>query len=73
MQKVGLDYVLLAITKATLIGVAKESSIMDDITSQPDVTIDPYATLGILETASPAEVKAAYRSLALKNHPGKLK
>lgn len=45
---------------------------MDDIASQPDVTIDPYDVLGIPETASPAEVKAAYRSLALRNHPGKL-
>jgi len=33
--------------------------------------IDPYATLGLDKSATPDEVKSAYRKAALKHHPGK--
>lgn len=31
--------------------------------------MNPYQTLGVLETATPAEVKSAYRRLARRYHP----
>lgn len=45
---------------------------MVDISAAPETEIDPYVILGVASTASSADVKAAYRSLALKNHPGEL-
>jgi len=34
---------------------------------------DPYATLGVARNANKAEIKRAYRKLALRNHPDKAK
>lgn len=44
---------------------------MNDIDTLPQGEIDPYVTLEISEQASAAEVKTAYRKLALRHHPGK--
>ena len=42
----------------------------DSFQDTPSIDIDPYAVLEISETASAAEVKSAYKKLALKYHPG---
>ena len=44
---------------------------MDDISENPPKNIDPYKTLNLDSSASAAEVRSAYKKLALKHHPGK--
>ena len=43
---------------------------MDHLSDTPPNEIDPYGTLDIPVTASSAEVKTAYKKLALRHHPG---
>ncbi|KAL8694382.1 MAG: hypothetical protein Q9218_000948 [Villophora microphyllina] len=45
---------------------------MDDVSETPPTNIDPYSTLGLDPTASDAQVKTAYKKLALKHHPDKV-
>ncbi|KAL8659903.1 MAG: hypothetical protein Q9226_000197 [Calogaya cf. arnoldii] len=44
---------------------------MDDISETPPKDINPYATLNLTPSASAAEIKTAYKKLALKHHPDK--
>lgn len=44
---------------------------MTDYTDLIDPTIDFYAVLGLSETASAAEIKQAFRRLAVQHHPDK--
>ena len=43
---------------------------MDRPSEEPPQSINPYKALGLSKAASPAEVKTAYKKLALKHHPG---
>ena len=43
---------------------------MDDLANEPPTGINPYEVLQLETTASPQEVKSAYKKLALQNHPG---
>lgn len=45
------------------------SDIEDNMESEPPV-VDPYEVLGLERTATPDQVKQAYRKAALKHHPG---
>ena len=46
---------------------------MSDIEEPEIVELDPYATLGVPSTATPAEIRSAYRKKALTTHPDKAK
>lgn len=42
----------------------------EDITDAEPPAIDPYEVLNLDRTATPDQIKSAYRKAALKNHPG---
>ncbi|KAK4111322.1 DnaJ-domain-containing protein [Canariomyces notabilis] len=44
----------------------------DDLTEGEPPSIDPYEILNIERTASPEQIKSAYRKAALKTHPDKV-
>ncbi|KAI6379421.1 hypothetical protein MCOR25_002005 [Pyricularia grisea] len=44
----------------------------EEPTGEEPPTIDPYEVLSLDKTATPEQVKAAYRKAALKNHPDKV-
>ena len=46
------------------------SSASDDLLEGEPPVIDPYEVLAIERTATPDQIKAAYRKAALRNHPG---
>lgn len=52
-------------------GSSSSSSSRSSASSVPAVPQNAYAVLGLLNTAEPEVVKAAYRALALKYHPDK--
>ena len=43
---------------------------MEDLALEPPTDINPYEVLQLETTASPGEVKSAYKKLALRHHPG---
>ncbi len=43
---------------------------MEDLTSEPPTSINPYETLDLEKDATEAQIKHAYRRAALKHHPG---
>ncbi|KAL8899807.1 MAG: hypothetical protein Q9207_006006 [Kuettlingeria erythrocarpa] len=44
---------------------------MENIPETPPKDIDPYAALNLTPSASAADIKTAYKKLALKHHPDK--
>jgi DnaJ-domain-containing protein 1 len=44
----------------------------DDLSGEPDTSIDPYEVLDVLRDATEDQIKKAYRKLALRWHPGTL-
>ncbi|KAL8757583.1 MAG: hypothetical protein Q9199_002114 [Rusavskia elegans] len=44
---------------------------MEDVSENPPKDINPYTTLNLTPTASAAEIRTAYKKLALKHHPDK--
>ncbi|KAL8945225.1 MAG: hypothetical protein Q9211_000235 [Gyalolechia sp. 1 TL-2023] len=45
---------------------------MDDIPKNPPEDIEPYTALNLTPSASPADIKTAYKKLALRHHPDKV-
>lgn len=43
---------------------------MADPAEEPPKAVNPYKALGLSKTSTAAEVKTAYKKLALKHHPG---
>jgi preprotein translocase subunit Sec63 len=43
---------------------------MEDLSENPPTEINPYEVLEIETTATPSNVKSAYKKLALRHHPG---
>jgi curved DNA-binding protein CbpA len=43
---------------------------MEDLSKGPPTDINPYEVLELETAATSAEVKTAYRKLALRHHPG---
>ena len=43
---------------------------MEDLSDIPPTDINPYEILQVDQSASPSDVKTAYKKLALKHHPG---
>ncbi|KAE8444068.1 hypothetical protein EG329_000936 [Mollisiaceae sp. DMI_Dod_QoI] len=50
---------------------AKKDIDLEDMVDDEPPTIEPYTVLGIEKTATPDEIKSAYRKAALKHHPDK--
>ncbi|KAK3303418.1 DnaJ domain-containing protein [Chaetomium strumarium] len=46
--------------------------VYDDLSDGEPPSIDPYEVLGLERTASPDQIKSAYRKAALKTHPDKV-
>ncbi|KAL8756270.1 MAG: hypothetical protein Q9184_004556 [Pyrenodesmia sp. 2 TL-2023] len=44
---------------------------MEDISETPPQDIDPYTTLNLTSSATTADIKTAYKRLALRHHPDK--
>ncbi|KAI9716682.1 MAG: hypothetical protein M1812_005220 [Candelaria pacifica] len=44
---------------------------MEDLTTSPPTSINPYETLNLSKTATASQIKSAYRKAALKHHPDK--
>lgn len=44
---------------------------MVDLSQEPPTNINPYDVLELETTASSSDVKSAYKTLALKHHPGR--
>jgi DnaJ-class molecular chaperone len=42
----------------------------EELFDEEPPTCEPYTVLGIEKTATPDEIKSAYRKAALKHHPG---
>ncbi len=52
------------------IPVRNTSINMEDLSENPPTEINPYEVLEIETTATPSNVKSAYKKLALRHHPG---
>ena len=43
---------------------------MDELVGEPPTSVAPYTVLELDRSASPSEVRTAYKKLALRYHPG---